>query len=270
MDSVCQKCDPQLTIFGAILENCWTCFKMYAEKDPEILHYTIRIPKKPYKQDEENPECIDFYGVDILDRHGNIVRQGERRYEHDTIMNIVIERMDISDYISYFNYKSLKCILKSGASPSKKYRLIDLWRSLLDVMFSQDEIAIQHVKRTLKLLCVALDNGWYEPLNTKSIYKSSWIIKLIKNMYLMEGNADLFRTLVWKLLDHGETFTEEHITHLRENVNEDFYWGYQHRNFLEENRPNIPNEEIIEEYIETVCTFISEYYSQECMKESSP
>lgn len=280
MDSVCQKCDPQLTIFGAILENCWTCFKMYAEKDPETLHYTIRIPKKPYTA--RDYDTVNFYKVDIVDRHGNIVRQGERKYYYDPIVNIVIEEIDESGFISYFDYKSLKCILKSGASPTKRYGFIDLWRVLLlGMITSRDKIeSIQYIKRGLKLLCVALDNGWYKPLTVKPvwhkpwtanpIYRSSWIVELIKNMYLMEGNTDLFRTLVWKLLDHGETFTEEHITYLRENINGDFYWSEQHRIFLEENRPNTSNKEIIEENIGTLRTFISEYYFQECMKESSP
>lgn len=263
-----KKCDLNMSIFGAILNRCWKCFKMYAQTNPESLHYTMHTPKK-----SDNTECVD-----IRDRHGNIIRKGEVYYFKETVMDLLyamIVDFDIFDEDDFI-YKSLECAIKANVARSPKHTLFNLFQKMLDQDFDgDDDIDPKTIRKILKLIHSALEYGWQNTIQNQDDYIMSWFVYLIKmHMHLAEDKENYFilRKIVWKLLENGETFTEEHISYLRRNIEEVYIPQYRFDIYMEKHSSDDCDaddvrEKILEEYIEILRSYISEYYSQECMKE---
>lgn len=262
-------CDPKLQIYGPIQSGCWECFKKYA--NPTSINYRIGVPYSIHKKDEY---------VIIKDQNDEIVCVREPPVEYLSVMDIFLDDYKhLCGYDDDFLYDCLAYMIQNNALSDKEYKLYTLLSKLEYVIGRNNTLSKTSVKNTLKLVIIALDNGWFHPCCDEVPHSNgSWFVYLIlKIMYAVDKHHlfDIFRELVWKFVDYGEVFTQDHKKYMRINIKKMAMTEKQLRQKMEVYAEKYPEKEIVcidfpililEGYFEKMETYISEYYTQESMK----
>jgi len=272
MDSVlvdmCKmKCKSELMLYGAILDRCWKCFQKYIRENPECIHHSIRIPQCKLRSQEN---------IYISDKDGNILYEPKQKYLCKTMTDILMENLKYDS--TNFTYKALKYMMRNKATYTQKGHLFHIYTNITDTDdedFDNGEVG-DYYDRQLKLMSIALDHGWYEPApGSQKQDENLWITYLIDIMWLTDILYFDFKKLVWQFLENGEELVDHHETpykyiffpyfKLEEKKKE---MGIEENARLSGKEKEDLQKEIWLEYAEKMKTYISEYYSQECMKEA--
>lgn len=269
-----KKCNPKLMLYGAILNSCWVCFQNHIQKNPECIHHFLSLPQREIKSEEK---------YSISDKDGNIIYEPKQKYVRQTMIDVLLDELDIE--CTDFTYKALKYMIQNNAARSiYEYNSLFCIYSNINNMGNANEERDDYTYKHLKLMSIALDHGWYEParaITTCGSVKEDnnmWRAYLIEIMWVTDTPIQFdFRKLVWQFLEKGE-FLEDVYTPQPEDINFPYFKIEEKMKEMGLDSSNLSllsleEYEAIEkaiwlEYEEKMKVYISEYYSQEYMKQS--
>lgn len=270
---MCEKnCRTELMLYGAILNKCWGCFQKNIRENPECIHHSIRIPQTKPRTNEI---------ASILDKDGTILYEPKQKYVCKTMTDILMEELEHDS--TSFTYKALTHMIQNNATRTYPNALFHLYWSIFvadnEEELDADDYSRKYLDRRLKLMSTALEYGWYEPalvtMGSKKQIENLWLVHLIDIMWEYDIPVYFdFKKLVWQFLERGEELLEDRITKYSANYIPYFKIEEKKKEMGIEEGTRLSHEEKkdIEKaiwlgYTEKMKKYVSEYYSQECMKQ---